>query len=63
MQISRTSALTGNTHVMDLPVTMEQMLAYAQGELLQVAFPQLSADQREFVKTGITPEEWDAVFG
>jgi hypothetical protein len=25
--------------------------------------PQLSADDREFVKTGITGEEWDQLFG
>lgn len=33
------------------------------GALLQDAFPELDADQREFIKTGITPKEWEALFG
>jgi hypothetical protein len=33
------------------------------GELIQNAMPHLSADDREFVKTGITGEEWDQLFG
>jgi hypothetical protein len=32
------------------------------GEPIQWAFERLSADEREFVKTGITPQEWDAMF-
>ena len=27
-------------------------------ELIQNAMPNLSADEREFLMTGITPEEW-----
>jgi hypothetical protein len=36
--------------------------AYANGALLQDAFPHLSADDREFIKSGITKEEWDELF-
>lgn len=32
------------------------------GALIQDAFPMLDADQREFLLTGITPDEWDAMF-
>lgn len=35
---------------------------YSQGFLIQHAFHTLSADEREFLMTGITPEEWDAMF-
>ena len=62
MEVTRTSALTGNTRTLDLNVTMEQMFAFVNGALLQEAFPQLTAEEREFIKTGITAEEWDAVF-
>lgn len=31
--------------------------------LVQDAFPQLSDDEREFIITGITPEEWDKYMG
>ena len=63
MQIKRTSMFTGKTHTKDLPVTQEQLDAYKAGGLLQDAFPDLSADDREFIKTGVTKEEWDHVFG
>lgn len=33
------------------------------GNYVQDAFPTLNADQREFIMTGITPEEWEAMFG
>ena len=63
MRIIRTSRLTGNTSVMDLPITREQLAAWVDGELIQKAMPHLNADQREFVMTGITPDEWNAAFG
>jgi len=63
MKITRTSRLTGNTSVMDLPITREQLAAWIDGELIQNAMPHLNADQREFVITGITPAEWQAAFG
>jgi hypothetical protein len=48
---------------MDLPVTAQQIEAYERGSLLQEAFPNLDADQREFIKTGITKEEWIEIYG
>ena len=30
--------------------------------LIQQAMPNLTADEREFIKTGITPQEWDDMF-
>ena len=63
MNITRTSMVSGVTRTLDLPVTQQQLDSYAQGALLQNAFPNLSADEREFLKTGITAEEWEALFG
>jgi hypothetical protein len=37
--------------------------AYNDGALLQDAFHFLDADEREFYKTGITPEQWNRIFG
>lgn len=34
-----------------------------QGKFIQDAFDNLSSDEREFLITGITPEEWKALFG
>jgi hypothetical protein len=64
MLITRKSYLSGVTHTLDLDVTPAQMNDYLHGGLLlQDAFPHLSAGDREFIKTGITSEEWDEMFG
>lgn len=33
-----------------------------QGYTIQDAFPYLSASEREFIITGITPDEWEIMF-
>lgn len=59
MEITRKSMLTGVENTMNLNITDEQIAAYNNGALLQDAFPNLNADEREFFKSGITPAEWD----
>lgn len=64
MNITRTSLLSGQTRTIDIPVTEEQLIAWhVRGVHIQDAMPNLTADQREFLLTGITKEEWDAEFG
>ncbi len=63
MLITRRSQATGKVRTMDLPVTEEQLKRWESGELAQLAFPQLNANQREFIMTGVTQEEWDEMFG
>jgi len=62
MLIYRTSTLSGNASSMNIDVTLEQMASWEQGELVQNAMPNLSADEREFIMTGITPAEWNEMF-
>ena len=62
MNITRTSLYSRITRTLDLPVTEAQLDAWASGELIQNAFPNLSPDEREFLKTGITPEEWEQLY-
>lgn len=62
MQIVRTSLASGVTRSLEIPCTEEQMTAYKNGALIQVAFPNLTEDQREFILTGITKDEWDELF-
>lgn len=58
------SKFTGKIHTMDLPVTEEQIKQWQEGTtLIQNAFPQLSAEEREILLTGSTREEWDNIFG
>jgi hypothetical protein len=63
MLIERESPLSGNKNTLDIPVTLAQIAAWKGGELIQNAMPNLSADEREFIKTGITAEEWENTFG
>ena len=63
MLIERESPLSGNKNVLDVPVTLAQIAAWKGGELIQRAMPNLSADEREFLMTGITADEWENHFG
>ena len=63
MMITRTSMFTGVERTLDLPITEEQLSAWKDGTLIQDAMPKLSADEREFIMTGVTAEEWDNEFG
>lgn len=63
MIVTKKSPLTGKVHSMDLAITPEQLAAYeASNQLIQEAFPHLTAEEREFLMTGLTPEEWDEAF-
>jgi hypothetical protein len=44
---------------MSLDISEGSLLAWKGGMLIQDAMPNLSADAREFVMTGITPYEWE----
>jgi len=59
MLVRRTSTLTGVERVREMNVTQEGLNRWASGELIQNVFPHLSVDDREFIMTGITGEEWE----
>lgn len=58
MLIKRISQLTNQVHERDVPITEEQLRAWRHGALIQEAMPDLDEEEREFLQTGITPEEW-----
>lgn len=47
-----------------LPINASQWEAFMSPNrpLIQNIFPHLSNDEREFIKTGYTQEDWDAIF-
>lgn len=65
--ITRTSPFSQKENTMTLNCSAEQynkgMEKWGAGFPIQNAFPFLSPDEREFIKTGIMPDEWDAMFG
>lgn len=62
MIVRRRSPLTGEMNELDLDITQEQIERYNQGEFVQIAFPHLTADQREFILTGYTADDWKTMF-
>ena len=63
MLITRTSELSGDEHTRDIPVTQEQYNNWRNGMLIQKAMPNISIEDREFLMTGVTEEEWEEHFG
>ena len=63
MIIEKESPFSGNVIRMDIPVTLAQIEAWKGGELIQRAMPNLTPDEREFLMTGITAEDWENHFG
>lgn len=63
MKITKISPFTGKENTIEIPGLTEQMLNdWKGGMLIQNAMPGISAEHREFLMTGITPEEWNDLF-
>lgn len=62
MRIRRQSILTGNFSTMEVPCTEEQLRNFEAGMHIQHAMPDVPAELREFILTGVTPEEWNEAF-
>jgi hypothetical protein len=63
MLIQAKSMLTGVEHQREIEVTLTQYAAWQNsGKPIQEVLGHLSADDREFLMTGITPEEWEEAF-
>lgn len=67
MNITKISSLTGIKHTLNINVTEDELLRvenrYNSKELIQNIVPNLTMDEREFLMSGITNEEWIRVFG
>ena len=63
MKITRTSMFTGIERSLDLPITEAQIAQWQAGGLIQNVMPQLTGDEREFIMTGVTAQEWANEFG
>jgi len=63
MIVTKVSMLSGKTSSMELNVTNDQLDRWKGGELIQNVFPHLTPDEREFLMTGSTAEEFDSLFG
>lgn len=63
MRITRKSAISGIERTRDIPVNPEDMIKWQAGYgNIQDMMPYLNDDDREFILSGITAEEWDKAF-
>lgn len=66
IEIKRVSPLTGNEGAMVLDITPEQVEEWNnpnRKRLIQEIFPQLTNDEREFIMTGYTAQDWRVIYG
>ena len=47
---------------MEIDITQEQLDLWENGMLIQKVAPHLSANEREFIISGVTPDEWADMF-
>lgn len=62
MKVRRQSLISGQWNTREIDVTEEQLAridAPGRLEYIQQIVPHLNPDDREFLMTGILPEEWD----
>lgn len=59
----KTKNMFGKAVEKEIDVTEEQLERWRSGELIQNAMPHLSPTDREFLMTGTTDEDWDALCG
>jgi len=58
MLVGKRSMMSGTLNEMNIEVSEKQITLWMEGALIQEVMPDLSADEREFLMTGITPSEW-----
>lgn len=62
--VTAKSSFTGITHSRSMPMTFADYTRWqGTGIHIQTALPDLTPDDREFLLTGATPEEWHEAFG
>lgn len=55
--------ISGIKRTQSIGITEEQLKRWEAGEgLIQEIMPNISEDEREFILSGSTPEEWDETF-
>ena len=59
MLVQRKSPIDGKLNSREINITPVQMMRWQNGEMIQRVVPHLSPDDREFIVSGTTPEEWD----
>ena len=62
MEVTVISLFTGKPVTKDLDVTREQLDRWYNGEHIQIVFPRLTTDDREFLISGAMGTEFEDMF-
>lgn len=62
MLITKFSPHSMRDNTREIDVSQSQLDRWKAGELIQNVMPHLSPDDREFLMTGLTPEDWEEMF-
>lgn len=65
MLITKKSEYSGIEHSKEIDVNPEKYNNWEKNgrpTLIQKEFPELSPEDREFILTGVTPDEWEEIF-
>jgi len=63
VRVHKQSCITGKHHSMVLPTRQGELEHWEENmTLVQDAFPHFTPDQREFLISGSTPDEWNELF-
>lgn len=61
VRITKMCSVTGNVYTLTLE--FDQYMRWKNGELVQQVFPELNADERELLTSGLTPPEFKRIMG
>jgi hypothetical protein len=63
MYIKRKSAISGIERTRSIPVNPDDYIAYKSGVVnMEESMPYLTDEDRDFIISGIIPEEWEKIF-
>lgn len=64
MILKRKSIVSGKVRDLEIDITEQQLNEFENGTLglIQDAFPHLNSNEREFILSGIHPDEWFEMF-
>lgn len=62
MKFTKRSPLTGEINTRNIQVSRFEFNEWRGGALIQEAMPNASAEDREFIISGYTPEDWNKMF-
>ena len=67
ISVERWCPITRQYSTMTFSISQQEyetaMVAWKAGTSIENAFPTLNAGEREFLKTGMTPDVWESVYG